>query len=140
MFECIHKRIKRVNQSITQLESPASSSGTASSVDIEEQLSGQLFCSTTGQMAARAPCNLTLFQPGPQHSFSNEEQLHMIEALLKLQIAGFKSFLTNVWKSGQAVGNQARQSKVNSLLMRLDKAASNITEELRRTSHALSDS
>ncbi|KAK6079476.1 hypothetical protein SCUP234_05645 [Seiridium cupressi] len=140
MFECTHKRVRRVHHIITQNDKDKSSLETMDSVDLEDELRGQLFCSATGQMAGRAPCNLKLFQSGPQNSFSNEEQLHMIEALLKLQTASFQNLLINLENSGQAVGNTARQSKVNSLITRLDRAARNTSEELQHISRVLSGS
>ncbi|KAF7541771.1 hypothetical protein G7054_g256 [Neopestalotiopsis clavispora] len=132
MFECIHKRLKRVNVLISQYLDPESTSGASSSHESSEQSSGQLFCSTTGQKADKAPCNLDLFQSGPQSSFSSEEQLHMIEALLKLQIIAFKTFLARVRTAGSAVSNLARESKLESLMTRLNVAGNNISQEIKR--------
>ncbi|KAH8195275.1 hypothetical protein TruAng_010570 [Truncatella angustata] len=138
MFECIHKRIKRMNQRLTNDDSPGSFSGTNSSSEAGESISGQLFCSTTGEMATRASCNPALFSPHFQDSFSNEEQLHMVGALLKLQMGSFQSLLARVRNSASAAGSQARQSRVDFLKQRLGRAAGNISEELRRTAQMLS--
>ncbi|ETS83526.1 hypothetical protein PFICI_05402 [Pestalotiopsis fici W106-1] len=134
MFECIHKRLKRVIVLIAHNTDSGSDSSASSTRENNGQSSKQLFCSNTGQMADEAPCSLELFQSGPQSGFSKKEQLYMMEGLLKFQIHTFKGFLAQVEALGSSVTNLARQSRHISLMTRLGMAANNIAEEVQRSS------
>lgn len=127
MFECIHKRIKKANQRLTGLsvssdESPAPGPPT-------DQSGEQLFCATSHRPAARARCNPEIFSSDFQTMYTNEEQVHMIRALLKLQVRNFRTLLTRIKNASQLV--EARRSRVEALNSRLVRAANDMENALR---------
>lgn len=132
MFECIHRRIKQASQALSHNGNHSGGSSTSSSDVGGDCGPGQLFCGTTGQMASSAPCNTALFLPGIQDTYSSDEQLHMVGALLKLRINSFQSLLTRVGDPAQLAGSEARRSKVDSMKTRLARAAGDINTELQR--------
>lgn len=135
MFECIHKRIKRANAALSELGSlqsaplPPQTDELGSAADAR----AQLFCNSTGRAAGSASCNLELFSPEFRAQYSNEEQVHMIRILLKLQIRNFRQLLSRVDNANQVAGSQARRSKVGAMVSRLGKASSDIEDALQMT-------
>ncbi|KAK7742001.1 hypothetical protein SLS53_004585 [Cytospora paraplurivora] len=128
MFECIHRRLQKLGQRIAA-RSPASFAlptppgeeqpGTATS-------SGQLFCGTSGGYASNAECNPGLFLPEMQAMYSEQEQVHLIKALLRLQMDNFQELLDRVSSASQASVSQARRLKIRSQMARLSKARADI--------------
>lgn len=137
MFECIHKRIKRCNQQITGRLSNSSSSSSSSSSSGQstatnspvDQSGEQLFCATTRRPAAQAPCNTEIFSSDFHRMYTSEEQVHMIRALLKLQVKNFRTLLTRIGNASQFV--EARQSRIEAMNSRLVRAANDIESALR---------
>lgn len=133
MFECIHKRIKKVNQRISGLNDSSDQSSSASfseSVPSPER-SGELYCTSSRGPASKADCNPELFSNDFLAVYSSEEQVHIIRVLLKLQVRNFRTLLMRVGNASQTVGSEARKAKVKSLIVRLSGAASDIDISLR---------
>ncbi|KAL1988060.1 hypothetical protein VTN96DRAFT_1091 [Rasamsonia emersonii] len=117
MFECISKRIKRANQRL---------SGQASS---EESTESAEPCAADS--SRNANCNPDLFSSEFQNTYSDEEQVHMIRVLLKLQLRNFRALLVRLDGVIQIAGSEARRSKVKSVMLRLGRAATEIDNALR---------
>ncbi|KAK8126553.1 uncharacterized protein PG998_002312 [Apiospora kogelbergensis] len=129
MFECIHKRLKRLHQHLADnehatVQEQGESEGHA-------DYPAQLFCGSTGEIAGMATCNTALFKPAFQDSYSHMEQIHMMKGLLSMQVKGFQDLLVRVRSPIQAWGSQARLSKVASLLSRMERAGANIDDVLQ---------
>lgn len=95
---------------------------------------GNLFCASTGIQASKSDCNPNLFPPEFQRGYSDEEQVHMIRVLLKLQMRNFRGLLLRLDSSVSRMGNhanEARRSKVKSLIERLALAEAGIDMALR---------
>lgn len=139
MFECIHKRIKRSNQQLTGRLSDTSSSSPSSSGQSSGQSTAtnspidrsgeQLFCATSRRPAAQALCNTEIFSADFHQMYTNEEQVHMIRALLKLQVRNFRTLLVRIGNASQFV--EARQSRIEAMNSRLVRAANDIENALR---------
>ncbi|KAK7932503.1 hypothetical protein PG985_003215 [Apiospora marii] len=123
MFECIHKRIKRLHQHIADKEA-------AGEVD-DASYPAQLFCGSTGEIAGMATCNPALFKPAFRESYSPMEQIHMMKALLNMQVKSFEELLVRLRSPLQALGSQARLSKMSSLFSRMERAGAKIDDELQ---------
>ncbi|KAK3356402.1 hypothetical protein B0T25DRAFT_536689 [Lasiosphaeria hispida] len=151
MFECIHKRIRRANASLADQSSSDGDQtpGGASSGDsarasnptaaggVGDAMAAQLFCSASGQAQAKTSCNPMMFSDTFRSQYSDEEQVHMIRVLLKLQIRNFRQLLLRVESTCQLQGSQARKSKVKSFILRLAKAAAAIDEAMHVVSQLL---
>ena len=158
MFECIHKRVKSASAILTGMNSDSSShSASSQSPDSHSShnslhsapppsvaavgsgpLPAQLFCSSSGRAANAAACNPLMFSDEFRNQYSDEEQVHMIRVLLRLQIRNFQKLLLRVERTSQTVANQARASKVKSMMVRLSKAGGDIEGALRIVFQALS--
>ncbi|KUI65980.1 hypothetical protein VM1G_02312 [Cytospora mali] len=126
MFECIHRRVQRLGQRIAA-RSPASFAIPAGQEQMSSPLApGQLFCNTSGGYASNADCNPGLFLPEMQAMYSEQEQVHLIKALLQLQMDNFQELLDRVSGANQSGASQARRSKIRSLMARLSKARNDI--------------
>ncbi|KAK3378639.1 hypothetical protein B0T24DRAFT_609465 [Lasiosphaeria ovina] len=90
----------------------------------------QLFSSTSGGPAVSAACNPLLFSNEFRAQYSDEEQIHIMRVLLKLQIRNFRQLLLRVERAGEAQGSQARRAKVQSMTARVDKASTSINGTL----------
>ncbi|KAK0701968.1 hypothetical protein B0T26DRAFT_735421 [Lasiosphaeria miniovina] len=90
----------------------------------------QLFSNTSGGPAASAACNPLLFSNEFRAQYSDEEQIHIMRVLLKLQIRNFRHLLVRVERAGEAQGSQARRAKVQSMTGRVDKASTSINGTL----------
>lgn len=138
MFECIHKRIYRANQRMTGFgdsgdsndPSDASDLSTNADSDATMDSGGQLYCVSSGGPAGKARCDPGLFSSQIHVLYSNEEQVHMIQVLLKLQIRNFKTLLVQIQQASKLTGSLARQSKIDSMSTRLVRAAGNIDRAL----------
>ncbi|ROW17643.1 hypothetical protein VPNG_00853 [Cytospora leucostoma] len=128
MFECIHRRLQKLGQRIAArshvrfplLTPPGQEQpGAVAS-------SGQLFCGTSGGYASNAECNPGLFLPAMQAMYSEQEQVHLIKALLGLQMDNFQELLDRVSRAGQASISQARRLKIRSQMARLSRARTDI--------------
>lgn len=154
MFECTHKRIQRASSTFAGKTSnggdsnnhtPRSvSSGDSAYAFISPTTAGergglgdvggattQLFCSTSGQAQTRASCNPMMFSDTFRSQYSDEEQVHMIRVLLKLQVRNFRQLLLKVESTCELHGSQARKSKVKSYILRLANAAAAIDEAMQ---------
>ncbi|KAK4122146.1 hypothetical protein N657DRAFT_492248 [Parathielavia appendiculata] len=158
MFECIHRRIRRAGAILAGQNTDSNGTHLASSLSPESQsvpshhsldsapssaagpgpASAQLFCQTSGLKASAASCNPMMFSDDFCRQYSDEEQVHMIRALLKLQIRNFHKLLLRVERTSSVVGSQARRSKVKSMMMRLSKAWMDIDAALCVVLQALS--
>lgn len=158
MFECIHLRIKRAgdilvghsSDSGTQsVSSQSPDSHSAASRDSPHSVRqppavaawpspAQLFCGSSGRAANKAACNPLMFSDDFRNQYSDEEQVHMIRVLLRLQIRNFHNLLLQVERASQGATSQARQAKVKSMLMRLSKAGMDIEGALRVVFRSLS--
>ncbi|KAI9372482.1 hypothetical protein BJX61DRAFT_507031 [Aspergillus egyptiacus] len=132
MFECIHKRIKKANQRISGLSDSSDQSSASSSDSVRSPgRLGELYCTSSRDAASKAKCNPELFASDFQSMYSNEEQVHIISVLLKLQVRNFRALLMRVGNASQITGSEARTAKVKSILIRLSRAASDIDGSLR---------
>ena len=151
MFECIHLRIKRagtiiLSQTSSQSSGPSIASTPSPSLDSSYSaahmqpstaaigsgpLPAQLFCGSSGRAANTAACNPLMFSDDFRAQYSDEEQVHMIRVLLRLQMRNFKKLLLRVEQTSQVVASTARQAKVKSMMVRLAKAAVDIEGALR---------
>ncbi|KAI5867007.1 hypothetical protein GGS23DRAFT_615675 [Durotheca rogersii] len=165
MFECIHKRIRRVSssggagaapglvaspppppprrpqpQSLTPpsdgddplllLRPGRARSRSQPAADAR----AQLFDSSSGRAAGAALCNPDLFSLDFRNQYSDEEQVHMIRVLLRLQVRNFRQLLARVDGGGairHVAGSQARRSKLGAMAARLEAAASDIEDALQ---------
>lgn len=102
---------------------------------LDQPTFGNLFCASTGIPASESVCSPNLFAPEFQQGYSDEEQVHMIRVLLKLQMRNFRSLLLrldgNVSHLSLNHSNEARKSKVKSLVERLALAEVGIDNALR---------
>ncbi|KAK0660109.1 hypothetical protein QBC41DRAFT_331165 [Cercophora samala] len=163
MFECIHLRIKRAGAILANNGSDTSSSqatpsplaDSSSSAQSHSSLGGapqpqltaavgsgplpaQLFCSSSGRAANTAACNPLMFSDEFRNQYSDEEQVHMIRVLLRLQSRNFQMLLARVERTGQVAASPARQTKVKSMMVRLAKATADIEGALRLVFQGLS--
>ncbi len=150
MFECIHKRLMRahgilqggnsvplVHHSPSLHQAPQQTSTNTAPSQFDANLGSgptpaQLFCSTSGQASNTASCNPMMFSDDFRSQYSDEEQVHMIGVLLRLQIKNFRQLLVRVQEAAQVSRSQARHLKVNSLVVRLTKASENIDGAMRK--------
>jgi hypothetical protein len=163
MFECIHLRIKRASAMLSAQLSDASTAPSAASSS-PDSLSApslpslhsaapqppaaavgsgppaaQLFCGTSGRAANTAACNPMMFSDDFRNQYSDEEQVHVIRVLIRLQIRNFQKLLLRLERTSQVAASHARQSKVKSMMARLAKASADIDGALRLVFQALSD-
>ncbi|KAK4197805.1 hypothetical protein QBC40DRAFT_231337 [Triangularia verruculosa] len=159
MFECIHLRIRRAGAVLTGQGSDSSSQATStpltdsSSAQSHSSLGGapsltaavgsgplpaQLFCGSSGRAANTAACNPLMFSDEFRNQYSDEEQVHMIRVLLRLQNRNFYMLLSRVERTSQIAASPARQTKVRSMIVRLGKASADIEGALRIVFQALS--
>ncbi|KAK4174347.1 hypothetical protein QBC36DRAFT_333801 [Triangularia setosa] len=162
MFECIHLRIKRAGAILTGHGSDSSGQATpspladSSSTQSHSSLGGgaaqpqltaavgsgplpaQLFCGSSGRAANTAACNPLMFSDEFRNQYSDEEQVHMIRVLLRLQSRNFQMLLSRVERTSQVAASQARQTKVKSMMVRLAKASADIEGALRVVFQGLS--
>ncbi|KAI4860879.1 hypothetical protein F4820DRAFT_435454 [Hypoxylon rubiginosum] len=133
MFECIHKRIRRASTALSEQGSLqiAIASSQSDELGSVAEARAQLFCNSTGRAAGSATCNLQLFSSELCAQYSDEEQVHMIRILLKLQIRNFRQLLSRVDNANQIAGSQARRSKVGAMVSRLGKANADIEDALQ---------
>jgi hypothetical protein len=149
MFECIHRRIQRVNQRISNeamaalpsggfyaaLTPDSTDDGTNTSSPPQQQerrqnSTPQLFCSITEGASGKAPCNPMLFQAHLHSTYSDEQQIHMISALLRLQVDDMKDLLDRLQGAAQISANPANVAKVKSFQVRVAQAADDIEAAL----------
>ncbi|KAL0937072.1 uncharacterized protein CTRU02_206803 [Colletotrichum truncatum] len=137
IFECIEKRIRRTNSQPHRTKGPNETNYMTDGINFTSvevrQSSGNLFDASTGNVAGQMDCNPHLFSLEFQRGYSDEEQVHMIRVLLKLQIRNFRSLLVRVHDASQASSREARKSKVKSLTTRLSTAEIGIENSLRDT-------
>jgi hypothetical protein len=150
MFECIHSRIKRAGAILTSQSNGSSTAQSASSQSPDSHsapshpspdpvpqhplaaavgsgpLPAQLFCGSSGRAANATACNPIMFSGDFRNQYSDEEQVHMMFALVRLQIRNFQKLLMRLEDTSTVVASQARQSKVKSMLARLFRASVDI--------------
>ncbi|KAL2172744.1 hypothetical protein VTG60DRAFT_2563 [Thermothelomyces hinnuleus] len=160
MFECIHSRIKRAGAILasqqgsdsgshsiltSSLPSSSASSSSSSSDSLRSvpqpppwsaavgsgPLPAQLFCRSSGRAANTVACNPLMFSDDFRSRYSDEEQVHMIRALLRLQTRDFRKLLMRLERACEGPPNQARRSKIESMVARLSKAAADTEDALR---------
>jgi hypothetical protein len=160
MFECIHLRVKRGGAMLVGQSSDSSNQSMSSPPDsvstqsdsqssfylgpvFQQQseslfpaagpgpLPSQLFCGSSGRAASKAECNPLMFSDGFRNQYSDEEQVHMIRVLLRLQSRNFHKLLLRVERTSQVAASQARGAKVESMMARLAKASADIENAWR---------
>jgi hypothetical protein len=120
-FECVHLRIKRVGAILT---------GSCDDPCIASASSNRL-CESSGLAANMATCSTLLFSDDFRTKYSDEEQIHMIRVLWRLQTRNYHKLLLRVEGASHTAANPARQSKVKTLMARLSRAAMESEEALR---------
>lgn len=125
MFECIHVRVQRATRTNPQemLSEKARSWHGFSGIPAAQVHAAQLFCSESGSAAMEGTCNMELFSDEIRGKYSDEEQVYMVQGLLNLQVRNFRTLLEEV---GKVAGSGARQSKIQSMMDRLSRAATEI--------------
>ena len=132
MFECIHKRLQRDTERIFGFSDPSGRSSSASSDSLpSHERSGELYCVSSRGPASKANCNPELFSTELQAMYSSEEQIHVIRALLKLQIRNFRVLLMRAGNASQITGSEARKARIKSMIIRMGPAASKIDSSLQ---------
>jgi hypothetical protein len=150
MFECIHARIKRAGATLTSQSDGSSTAQSASSQSPDSHpppshpppdtvpphtpvgmvgtrpLPAQLFCGSSGRPANATACSPLIFSGDFRNQYSDEEQVHMMFPLVRLQIRNFQKLLERLEQTSPGVASQARQSKVKSMLARLFRASVDI--------------
>ncbi|KAL2159567.1 hypothetical protein VTH06DRAFT_2136 [Thermothelomyces fergusii] len=103
-------------------------------------LPAQLFCGSSGRAASTVACNPLMFSDDFRSRYSDEEQVHMIGALLRLQVRDFRKLLLRLEgeTAREGVHSQARRSRIQSMTARLAKAAADIEDALRLVSRVWS--
>ncbi|KAL1962643.1 hypothetical protein VTN77DRAFT_9357 [Rasamsonia byssochlamydoides] len=124
MFECISKRIKKANERLSGQSDQTSES-------TESTVSDYSTSSSTGCAGSNANCNPGLFSSEFQNTYTDEEQVHMIRVLLKLQLRNFRALLVRLDSVIQIAGSEARRARIKSLMLRLGRAATEIDNALR---------
>lgn len=119
----------------SNITSQTPGSGSSRDGGLEQPTFGNLFCASTGIPASESVCNPNLFPPDFQRGYSDEEQVHMIRVLLKLQMRNFRGLLLRLDRNVSHLTlnhtNEARKSKVKSLMERLALAEAGIDNALR---------
>lgn len=131
MFECIHRRMEKVKRRLASGLPLAMRHLVVPARNERPTRDGQLFCSTTGGLANKADCNPGLFLPGLEALYSEQEQVHLIEVLLRLQMENFETLLNRIIQTRQATVSQARRSKLHNILTRLSEARADIEADVR---------
>jgi hypothetical protein len=72
-----------------------------------------------------------MFSDGFRNQYSDEEQVHMIRVLLRLQSRNFHKLLLRVERTNQVAASQARRAKVESMMARLARASADIENAWR---------
>jgi hypothetical protein len=72
-----------------------------------------------------------MFSDNFRNQYSDEEQVHMIRVLLRLQSRNFHKLLLRVERTSQVAASQARGAKVESMMARLAKASADIENAWR---------
>jgi len=153
MFECIHRRLRigaislyprhtdhaeagTPSGALTSRESQSTSSTPAHSLLDAAVGAGprpaQLFDSISGQASNISRCNPMMFSDEFRNQYSDEEQVHMIGVLLKLQVKNFRQLLARVEETRQVAANQARHLKVKAMVLRLLKASADIDSAMQQ--------
>ncbi|KAK3390655.1 hypothetical protein B0H63DRAFT_519863 [Podospora didyma] len=161
MFECIHKRIKRSTSAMTGLPlgdlsiQPATTPSTdslarspvpvltstpffSSADDGLPPRPPQIFCANSKGPAYLASCSSRLFSDEFRSQYSDEEQVHIIRVLLKLQVRNFRQLLVRVERSTQTQESLARKYTVESMMGRIAKSSADIDEAMHQVLQAIS--
>ncbi|KAK0726612.1 hypothetical protein B0T21DRAFT_37716, partial [Apiosordaria backusii] len=142
MFQCIHLRIKRanvimgevgsvdgVNEYVNMQARPLGLAGR--NMTSTEPSRPQIFDGASGLPTTASRCNPLMFSDEFRGLYSNEEQIHMIRALLELQIRNLKQLLVRVEETEIVQTSRARLSKVEALKAQLASASRSIDEAFR---------
>ncbi|KAL6806265.1 hypothetical protein GGI42DRAFT_278857 [Trichoderma sp. SZMC 28013] len=133
IFECLCKRFHSSAAGLNWPESLESHSVSSSSIvtgTLSTNRHAQLYCSATRGPAELASCNSAIFSNIQGDNYIPQEQLHMMRALLNLQIEHFRSLLNRVHGVSQDSRSEARQAKVKTMMARLDTAGTQINRVL----------
>lgn len=87
-----------------------------------------LFDGATGQPGMSHECNTNMFSPDFQAQYSNEELLHMIRELARIQAKNMDKLLARVGDMPQAQRSQARMGRIRVLRARIEEAAEKMDE------------
>ncbi|KAK4170009.1 hypothetical protein QBC43DRAFT_250903 [Cladorrhinum sp. PSN259] len=148
MFECIKARINAAKEimglaGLATAENASTSTTTVAfeyrQVDQDEENeeeedvgSGQqLFCSLTGKPGRATKCNPLMFSDEFRNLYSHEEQVHMVHALLGLQLRNLGRLLEKIGGMVEGGGNLARQGRVRGMQERLGQAGGEIEAALK---------
>lgn len=99
----------------------------------EPRSSDQRYSATTTNQATSilALYNPMMFSDEFRANYSDEEQMHTVRVLVRLQIRNYGKFLGRLEQTGQVQNNPARLSKVRSWMERLTKDSENIERVLQ---------
>ncbi|OTA99733.1 hypothetical protein M426DRAFT_252350 [Hypoxylon sp. CI-4A] len=140
-FECLHRRIRRAAAGLSDHQSSLPNALTPSEIDeptFPVDTRAQLFCNSSGIAASSSMCNNQLFSAEFRAQYSDEEQVHMIRVLLKLQIRNFRNLLSRIDSVNQITGSSARRSKIRALVGRLGKSNTDIEVALQAVLRTIS--
>jgi hypothetical protein len=87
-----------------------------------------LFDGATGNPGMSGDCNKEMFSPDFSAQYSNEELLHMIRELARLQTKNMDKLLVRVLDMPQAQRSQARIGRIRVLRARIEAAAAKMDE------------
>ncbi|KAL6697058.1 hypothetical protein J3F84DRAFT_371994 [Trichoderma pleuroticola] len=125
IFECLCKRLRSSAAGLNWLESLESQPISSASIvtgTLSTNRHAQLYCSSTRGPAELASCNSAIFSNIQGDNYISQEQLHMMRALLNLQVEHFRSLLNRMHGVSQVSKREARQAKVKTMMARLDTA------------------
>ncbi|KAH8678356.1 hypothetical protein BX600DRAFT_451963 [Xylariales sp. PMI_506] len=144
MFECISKRIRRAASVMITSEpsgrdhaSTDSPPGFTTAHDDDDDAdplhrsAGHLFDGTTGGPSKDSICNPMMFSGQVYEQYSEEEQIHLIQVLLKFQIRSFRQLLGRVGDPSVYSNSVARSAKIAAMISRLDSASAAIDAALQ---------
>jgi hypothetical protein len=140
MFQCLHRRIRRVNERLSaQAMADMPLAGFWSALAPKDpnaddttrppspdSAAPQLFCSITEADAGKAMCNPLLFADHVHGTYSDEEQVHMISSLLRLQMNNVNDLLNKLAGVALAAGSHAHAAKVKSMQARMTQSGADI--------------
>lgn len=128
MYECSAARIAKVAhvQSAEAQGTPRTKGADDYASYYPPNTPGTLFSGVTGVPMETADCEGGICSPEKGSSYSIEEQVCMVHALMKLHIKSFRGLLDWVGGTCEEGGNEARRGKIEALGARLSKATENL--------------
>lgn len=104
---------------------------TSSSNSAGDSPGGHLLKSATHGAGAPTCCNYEMFSPEFRAEYSQEEQLHMIRVLAKIQVRNLNQLLMRLSETSCAQSSEATIEKIFKVTNRLKTSAESIDESLQ---------